>query len=137
MCPSTPLIIFSPLHPTLYTFYSFLITHSLYLILRFPSLVPSQSLSGKRPRMNQGRTKERPKNSKLEKVLFIKIGISFAFLIPTLILPRELRLTTERTPIDDRENSDSTPHLQKVLFVKIGSLKRFPLFLKKLTKVLK
>ena len=30
--------------------------------------------------MNQRRTKERPKNSKLEKVLFIKIGISFAFL---------------------------------------------------------
>ena len=79
--------------------------------------------------MNQRRTKERPKNSKLEKVLFIKIGISFAFLIPTLILPRELRLTTERTP--------TQLHLQKVLFVEIGSLKRFPLFLKKLTPILK
>ena len=105
MCSSTPLIISLPLHstlytlhPTLYTFYSSLITHRLYLKLRFPSLVPYIYTSDKRPRMNQRRTKERPKNSKLEKVLFIKIGISFAFLIPTLILPRELRATTERTP---------------------------------------
>ena len=40
---------------------------------------------------------------------FIKITISFTSLIPYLILPR-----------DDRENSDSTPRDQKVLFVKIG-----------------
>ena len=78
--------------PFLYTLHSI----PVYLFLRFPTLVPSQSLSGKRPRMNQRRTKERPKNSKLEKVLFIKIGISFAFLIPCLILPTDDRETTER-----------------------------------------
>ena len=96
------------LHSTPYAFYSSLITHSLYLKLRFPSLVPYIYTSDKRPTMNQRRTKERPKNSKLEKVLFIKIGISFAFLIPTLILPRELRATTERTPKELRLNSPVT-----------------------------
>ena len=69
-----------------------------------------------RPRRNQRRTKERPKNSKLEKVLFIKIGISFAFLIPTLILPRELRATTERTPKEDHMT-------KKVLFLRLSPKK--------------
>ena len=66
--------------------------------------------------MNQGRTKERPKNSKLEKVLFIKIGISFAFLIPTLILPRELRETTEGTPKEDHMT-------KKALFLRLSPKK--------------
>ena len=46
---------------------------------------------------------------RLKKMLFIKIPISFTSLIPCLIPPR-----------DDRENSDRTPQLQKVLFVKIA-----------------
>ena len=35
---------------------------------------------------------------KRKKVLFVKIAISFPFLIPCPILPREHRPTTERTP---------------------------------------
>ena len=66
--------------------------------------------------MNQRRTKERPKNSKLGKVLFIKIGISFAFLIPTLILPRELRETTEGTPKEDHMT-------KKALFLRLSPKK--------------
>ena len=46
---------------------------------------------------------------RLKKMLFIKIPISFTSLIPCLILPSELR-----------ENSDRTPQLQKVLFIKIA-----------------
>ena len=67
------------------------------LLLRFPSLVLSLSLSGKRPRTNQRRTKERPKNSESGNVRFIKIAPSFTSLIPCLIPPRELRPTTDRT----------------------------------------
>ena len=52
----------------------------------------------KKPRMNQGRTKDEPKNSETQKSTFIKIAISFPSLIPCLILPR-----------DDRENSERTP----------------------------
>ena len=51
---------------------------------------------------DQGRTKERPKNSertpKQEKSSFIKIAISFTSLIPCLILPTDDREKTERTP---------------------------------------
>ena len=36
--------------------------------------------------------------AKSQKVLFIKIGISFAFLIPCLKTPSEHRETTEGTP---------------------------------------
>ena len=60
------------------------------------------------------------------KILFLKIY--FSYTLPNF---------TDRTPTDDRENSDSTPCLQKVLFVKIGVLKKFPPFLKKLTHFLK
>ena len=67
-------------------------------ILRFPSLVPFLSLSGKIPRRNQRRTKEQPKNSKLQKVLFIKIAVSYTFLIPCPKTPRDDREKTERTP---------------------------------------
>ena len=105
------------LHPTLYalrftlyTFYSSLITHSLYLKLRFPSLVPCLSPSHKRPTMNQRRTKERPKNPKIQKVLFIKICRSF-------FLSYTSPYSTERRPREHRERSASTPCPQKVTFV--------------------
>ena len=42
--------------------------------LRFPLSVPSLSPSGKRPRRNQRRTKERPKNSQSIEVRFVKIN---------------------------------------------------------------
>ena len=51
--------------------------------------------------MNQGRTKERPKNSENQKVLFIKIAVSFPFLLPCPIPPTDNRETTERTPKED------------------------------------
>ena len=79
---------------------------------------------------DQGRTKEQPKNSQTQKVLFIKIAVSFISLIPCLVF-------TERTPREHRESSDPTPRLQKVLFVKITFLKRLTNFLKKLTLFLK
>ena len=95
------------LHPTLYTFYSSLITHSLYLKLRFPSLLPYIYTSDKRPRMNQRRnnrsspmgeirTKDEPKNAKSQNMRFIKIDVSFSSLIPCLILPTDDREKTER-----------------------------------------
>ena len=46
--------------------------------------------------MNQGRTKDEPKNSETQKVLFIKISVSFSSLIPCLIPPTDDRETTER-----------------------------------------
>ena len=54
---------------------------------------------------DQGRTKEEPRNDQRtpnhQKVLFIKIAVSFTSLIPCLVLPRELRETTEGTPKED------------------------------------
>lgn len=51
---------------------------------------------------DQGETKEEPRNDQRtpnhQKVLFIKIAVSFTSLIPSPIPPRELRLTTEKTP---------------------------------------
>ena len=61
---------------------------------------------------DQGRTKEEPttnlrnnrsstreiRTPKQEKSSFIKIAVSFPSLIPCLILPREERETTDRTP---------------------------------------
>ena len=67
-----------------------------YLFLRFLPVVPSLSPSGKRPRKNQGQTKEQPKNSETQKSTFVKIAVSFPSLIPFPIPPRELRPTTER-----------------------------------------
>ena len=77
--------------------------------LRFPSLVPYRYTPCQRPRTNQRwnnrssplgeiRTKDEHKNSQTQKSTFIKIAISFPFLIPCPILPREHRPTTERTP---------------------------------------
>ena len=68
-----------------------------YLFLRFLPVVPSLFLSGKRPRKNQGRTKDEPKNAKSQKVRFLKIAVSIPSLIPCLIPPTEHRETTERT----------------------------------------
>lgn len=68
------------------------------IFLRLRSPFPSLSFCCQRPRRNQGRTKERPKNSETQKVHFIKIAISFISLIHCLVLPIELRETTERTP---------------------------------------
>ena len=107
MCFGTPLIIFTPLHSTPYAFYSSLITHSLYLKLRFPSLVPYIYTPCQRPRKNQRRnnrsspmgeirTKDEPKNAKSQNMRFINIVVSFPSLISCLILPRELREMTER-----------------------------------------
>ena len=50
--------------------------------------------------------------------------------LPSLLSLLYLLYSTERTPRELRRNSDSTPCLQKVTFVKIG-------FLKRLTHVLK
>ena len=51
---------------------------------------------------DQGETKEEPRNDQRtpnhQKVLFIKIVVSFTSLIPSLIPAREHRLTTEQTP---------------------------------------
>ena len=46
--------------------------------------------------MNQGQTKERPKNAKSQNMRFINIAISFPSLIPCLILPTDDRENTER-----------------------------------------
>ena len=51
---------------------------------------------------------------------FIKIAVSFTVLIPCLVF-------TERTPREHRRNSNSTPRLQKVLFLKMGSNKVVPI----------
>ena len=72
-----------PLHLTPYT---------LYQILRFLPLALPYSSRVK----DQRRTKERPKNSQTQKSTFVKIAVSFIFLIPCLIPPREHRPTTER-----------------------------------------
>ena len=56
--------------------------------LRFPSLVPYLSPSGKRPRRNQRRTKERPKNSDSIEVRFVKINKHIY--LPLLILKQAL-----------------------------------------------
>ena len=56
--------------------------------LRFPSLFPYLSPSGKRPRRNQRRTKERPKNSESIEVRFVKINKHIY--LPLLILKQAL-----------------------------------------------
>ena len=49
---------------------------------------------------DQRRTKDEPKNSKNEKVLFVKISTSFTSLIPCHKTPTDLRETSERTPTE-------------------------------------
>ena len=126
------------LHPTPYTLRP--TPYTLYHLLRFPSLVPCLSPSHKRPTMNQRRTKDEPRMKKclgwhfeccarrvptlrksaahrikkrtpIQKVLFVKIAVSFFFLIPCLTLPR-----------DDRENTERAPHqllVNSALFLRL------------------
>ena len=65
---------------------------------------------------DQGETKEEPRNDQRtpnhQKVLFIKIVVSFTSLIPSLIPPREHRPTTEKTPTQ-------LPASKKALFLRL------------------
>ena len=67
---------------------------------------------------DQGETKEEPRNDQRtpnhQKVLFIKIAVSFTSLIPSLIPPRELRETTEETPKEGHMT-------KKALFLRFAS----------------
>ena len=60
--------------------------------------------------MNQRRTKELPKNYETQKVLFVKIAISFISLIPCLIPPRDNRENSER-------RAHQLPMTKKALFL--------------------
>ncbi len=55
----------------------------LVLLLRFCSLVPYIYAPCKRPTKNQGRTKERPKNSESGNVRFIKIIAFLKICLPS------------------------------------------------------
>ena len=61
--------------------------------------------------MNQGRTKDEPKNSKIEKSTFIKIS-------PLLYLASFYRENSDRRPREHRQNTDRTPRDQKAYFPK-------------------
>ena len=87
---------FPPLHLTLYTLRSTQCTFA--LLLRFTSFVLCIYTPCQKPRTNQRRTKERPKNSETQKSTFIKITHSFTSLIPSPILPTDDREKTDRTP---------------------------------------
>ena len=80
-------------------------------------------LSGKRPRTNQPTPKELPN---YKKVLLLRFAFRYTF-----------HPSTERSPRDDRENSDSTPYPQKCFLLRLGFLKRLTPFLKRLTQFLK
>ena len=81
----------------------------------------------------QGRTKDEPRNDQRtpnhQKVLFIKIIVSFPSLIPHLIPPREPRETTER-------RAHQLP-VKKSTFLNTTFLKRLTHFLTQLTPILK
>ena len=62
--------------------------------------------------MNQGRTKDEPKNSQTQKSTFIKIAVSFISLVPALFH----RENSERTPKELRLNSPLPP---KALFLRL------------------
>ena len=51
--------------------------------------------------MGEIRTKDEPKNAKLQNMRFIKIDVSFSSLIPYLIPPTDDRENSERTPTED------------------------------------
>ena len=126
MCPSIPLIVFLLLHftpyalrITLYTFYSSLITHSLYLKLRFPSFVPSIYTPCQRPRMNQRRnnrsspmgeirTKDEPRNYQRTPKPKKCVLLILSSLSPFLYLASKHRANTERRPRELRLNSPPT-----------------------------
>ena len=66
--------------------------------------------------MGEIRTKDEPKNAKLQNVRFIKIDVSFSSLIPCLILPTDDREKSERTPKEHLMN-------KKVLFLRLSPKK--------------
>ncbi len=70
--------------------------------------------------MNQGRTKDEPRNAEIENVRFVKIAVSFTSLIPSAIPPREHRPTTEKTPTQ-------LPASKKALFLRLLPKKVVPL----------
>ena len=61
--------------------------------------------------MNQGRTKDEPKNAKSQNVRFINIDVFFSSLIPYLI-----------PPTDDRENTERRAKLYRALAAKNSAL---------------
>ena len=67
---------------------------------------------------DQGETKEEPRNDQRttnhQKVLFIKIAVSFTSLIPSPILPTDNREKTDRTPTQ-------LPASPKALFLRFAS----------------
>ena len=89
-------------------------------LLRLPSFVPTQILPFQKPRTNQRRTKERPKNSKTQKSTFIKIDFLFTSLIPSLIPPTDDREKTDRTPTQ-------LPAYKKCFFLRLLPKKVVPL----------
>ena len=82
---------------------------------------------------DQGRTKDKPRMNLRTPYPQKCCLLRFPFFYLSYTLP----YSTERTPTDDRDNSDSTPCLQKVLFLKIAFLKRLTHILKLLTIFLK
>ena len=83
------------------------------LLINISSLVPYICAPCQRPRRNQRRTKEGPKNSETQKSTFVKIAVSFSSLIPSL-----------KIPTNDRENSERTP--TELPVTKMSVLLRFP-----------
>ena len=79
---------------------------------------------------DQGRTKDEPRSNLRTQNLKKGFLLRFVFLFT-------FPYSTERTPTDDRARSDTTPCLQKVLFLKIAFLKKLSPFLKRLTRILK
>ena len=65
--------------------------------------------------MGEKRTKDEPKNPKIEKSTFVKIAISFPFLITCLIPPSEHRETTERRATE----------IRVIFFAKTCKIRRF------------
>ena len=57
------------------------------------------------------RTKDEPKNPKIQKVLFVKVAVSFTSLIPCLI-----------PPTDDRENTERRAKFYRALAAKNSAL---------------
>ena len=82
------------------------------------------------PIKDQGQTKEErrnyPRTSKRKKCFLLRLCRFFS-------LSYTFPYSTERTPTDDRAKSDTTPCLQKVLFLKIAFLKKLSPFLKRFT----
>ena len=61
--------------------------------------VKDQGRNNRSSLLGEIRTKDEPRNAKLQNVRFIKIAVSFTSLIPTLI-----------PPTDDRENTERRAH---------------------------